>query len=83
MALGTGIGFVEQFNTVSRQIEGAFRAAVDFHSGAVPALAGVSPSQGMNNGGNVYLTVQASVNNDMDIERLARRLVRTIERRRV
>ena len=83
MAVGTGLGFIERFNTVSRQIEGALQAAIDIHSGSAPVLAGVGASAGNQGGTVIHLNVQATVNNDMDIERFARKLVRTIERRRI
>ncbi|MHB9031924.1 MAG: phage tail protein [Anaerolineae bacterium] len=80
MALGMGQGFEQTWNGVQRQIAGAMR-------GLEPALAvNVSGGPAANAGMAPVVQVQISgvqIASDMDVMRLAQRVVREIERRRM
>lgn len=83
MALGLGGGFTHEMDKVNRQIRdtvGDLKSGWDFSMGGLtlaPQGAGVQTAPAP-----IQIVVQAEVNNDMDIERLARKLARKIERRR-
>ncbi|MAT45369.1 MAG: phage tail protein [Anaerolineaceae bacterium] len=86
MALGTGIGFVDEFTQVRDQITGALMGAINVHGGLVPAV-GLSGSRGSQNitaagGWQGDVIIQANVSSDMDVTLLARRVAKEIEKRR-
>lgn len=80
-ALGFGKGFVDQFRNVEQDINRAIRGMISetsvVVSGPQYALAGAGRVESP-----INIVVQANVNNNMDLELLARTLVRKIERAR-
>ena len=84
MALGLGGGFTDEMDTVNRQIRntvGELKSGWGFSAGGLTlATQGVGAVQTVPE--PIQIIVNAQVSNDMDIERLARKLARKIERRR-
>jgi hypothetical protein len=80
-ALGFGKGFVDQFRNVEQDINRAIRGMISeasvVVSGPQYALGGAGRTESP-----INIVVQANVNNNMDLELLARTLVRKIERAR-
>jgi len=80
-ALGFGMGFVDQFRNVEADMNRAIRGMISetsmVVSGPQYALAGTGKGESP-----INIVVNANVNNNMDLELLARTLVRKIERAR-
>lgn len=81
MALGLGAGFSGQFREIERNINRVIRGMTAEASMSVSnprfALAGAGAAESP-----ISIVVQANVNNNMDMEVLARTLVKKIERAR-